>query len=257
MKDLNEIRTFFFDIEKTLTNWDEKVLGAEDLIMSLRESGKKVRFHTDNTLITRERYAEKLKQKGIKASKKQIITSGYVTAQLLAEKDVKKAYVIGEEGLINELEEEDIDFSEDAENIVVGLDRQFSYNKLQRAKKILDRGGEMYVCSTERTFRKSNGEKPHQLPINKALKVFGEGELTGKPSGHFRKVFKNYFSYYPENGLFIGDRLADIETGNRLGLTTAAVLTGEISEERLREADDIQRPDYALSSLDKLRRRVL
>lgn len=255
--EFDEIRTFFFDIEKTLTRWDDTVIGAEDLIMSLRESGKKVRFHTDNTLLTREKYAEKLRGMNIEASKDEILTSGYVTAQLLAEKDVKKAYVVGEEGLINELEKEDIDFSEDSENVVVGLDRQFSYNKLKRAQKILDEDGDMYFCSTETTFRRSSGDRPHQKALNEALKVFGDGELTGKPSDHFRRGFKDYFSYYPENGLFIGDRLADIETGNRLGLKTAAVLTGEITEEKLKEADEIQRPDVALSSLAKLRRRVL
>lgn len=255
--ELNEIRTFFFDIEKTLLNWDDTIIGAEDLIMSLRESGKKVRFHTDNTLLTRQQYAEKLNKMDIEASKEEIITSGYVSAQILAEKDVTKAYVIGEEGLIKELENQDIDFSEDAETVVVGLDRQFSYNKLKRAKKILDKGGEMYFCSGEKVFRKSSGERPHQLSMNKALSVFGEGELTGKPSDHFRRVFKDYFTYYPDNSLFIGDRIADIETGNRLGMSTAAVLSGGISEDKLKQADEIERPDYGISSLSKLRRRVL
>jgi len=255
--EFDEIRTFFFDIEKTLTRWDDTVIGAEDLIMSLRESGKKVRFHTDNTLLTRKKYAEKLRGMDIEASEEEILTSGYVTAQLLAERDVNKAYVVGEEGLINELEEEDIDFSEDAENVVVGLDRQFNYNKLRRAQNIVEDGGNMYFCSTEKTFRRSSGDRPHQFPANRALEVFSEGELTGKPSDYFRRAFKDYFSYYPGNGLFIGDRLADIETGNRLGLKTAAVLTGEISEQKLKNADEIQRPDFALSSLAKLRRRVL
>lgn len=255
--ELDETRTFFFDIDKTLLNWDDTIIGAEDLIMSLKESGKNVRFHTDNTLLSRKQYAEKLRGMNIEASEKDIITSGYVTAKILAEKDITEAYVIGEEGLINELENQDIDFSQDAETVVVGLDRQFSYNKLKRAKKILDKGGDMYFCSTEKTFRKTSGERPHQLSMNKALSVFGEGEVTGKPSGYFRAVFQDYFSYLPDNSMFIGDRLADIETGNRLGMTTAVVMTGEISEDILKRADEIQRPDYGISSLAKLRRRVL
>ncbi|MFB6114663.1 MAG: HAD-IIA family hydrolase [Candidatus Nanohalobium sp.] len=256
--EFDEIRTFFFDIEKTLINWNDTIIGAEDLIMSLRESGKKVRFHTDNTLLTRKGYAKKLRSMEIQASEDEIITSGYVAAQTLAEKDVTKAYVIGEEGLIKELEEEDIDFSQDAENVVVGLDRQFNYNKLKRAKKILDEeDSDLYLCSQEKTFRKSSDERPHQLPINRSVEVFGEGNMVGKPSDAFRRTFKDYFSYYPDNSMFIGDRLADIETGNRLGMTTAAVLSGEITEEKLKEADEMQRPDYALSSLAKLRKRVL
>lgn len=256
MKDLNDTKNFFFDLDKTLWNWDETIIGAEDTVDTLREKDRNVFFHTDNTLLTRQEYARKLTSMGIPAEKQDILTSSYVVARHLEERDVQQVYALGEAGLVNELEAHDIDVSEDANIVVAGFDRQFSYSKLKRAMHALGEG-ELYICSTEKTFRTSHGEQPHQSPTNLALQQFSDATLTGKPGDLFRKQFKKYFSYFPEKSLFIGDRLADIEAGNQLGMETAAVLSGDINPENLKQADEIQQPDYGISNLGKLKKRVL
>ncbi len=252
----DETKNFFFDLDKTLWNWDSTIIGAADLVDSLRESGKNIYFHTDNTLLTREAYAKKLTGLGIPAEQEDVLTSGYVAAKHLEKNDVQQVYAIGESGLLDELEARDISISEDAEQVVIGFDRQFSYNKLRRAMDIMS-SGTAYVCSTETTFRNSNRYQPHQGPLNRAVEEFGETVLLGKPGQVFRDIFQDYFDFFPGRSVFIGDRLADIETGNRLGMETAAVMSGDIDREKLAEADDIQKPDYGISSLAKLRRRVL
>ena len=40
-------------------------------------------------------------------------------------------------------------------------------------------------------------------------------------------------------------------------MKTAAVLTGDITEKKINHADEDAVPDYALTSLDKVRRRIL
>ncbi|MFB6292479.1 MAG: HAD-IIA family hydrolase [Candidatus Nanohaloarchaea archaeon] len=252
----DETKNFFFDLDKTIWNWDSTIIGAADLVDSLRESDRNVYFHTDNTLLTRKAYARKLTEMGIPADEEDVITSGYVAARHLEKEDVREVYAIGESGLFEELAARDINNSEDAARVVMGFDRQFSYNKLRRAMNIMS-SGTAYVCSTETTFRNSDRYQPHQGPLNAALEEFGETVLLGKPGQAFRDVFKEYFDFFPERSVFIGDRLADIETGNRLGMETAAVMSGDIDRQKLAEADDIQEPDYGISSLAKLRRRIL
>lgn len=253
---LDEVKNFFFDLDKTLWNWDETIIGAEDTIDTLREKDRNVYFHTDNTLLTRKEYAKKLTAMGIPAEEEQIITSAYTVAKHLEDQNVQQVYVIGESGLVNELEKHDINVSEDASIVVVGFDRQFSYSKLKRAARILG-SGELYVCSTENSFRSSNGGQPHQGPINRALSELAEPVNAGKPSEIFRRYFEKYFSYFPERSMFIGDRLVDIETGNRLGMKTAAVMSGDIDKEALAGAEEMQQPDYGISHLAKLKRRVI
>jgi HAD superfamily hydrolase (TIGR01450 family) len=255
--EFRENETFFFDLDKTLWNWDSLVIGAGDLVDSLRSTDRDVYFHTDNTLLSRREYADKLNNLGIEADKEDIITSGYVAAQILVERDVRKAYVAGSSGLIEELEEEGIEIDQDADTAVIGFDKQFNYGKLEKIMDIAENGSQVLVCSSETTFRRSDGDRPHQGPINRAIEELGDIELIGKPSETFRSVFKDYFSYFPGKSAFIGDRFADIKTGNRLGMTTGAVISGEIDERGLREAEDEEVPDYALTSLNKLRRRII
>lgn len=254
---LRENKSFFFDLDKTIWNWDDLTIGAADLIDSLRSTGRNVYFHTDNSLLSREQYAQKLNKMGINAQEEEILTAGYVAAKTLVDRDIQKAYVSGESGLIRELEEEDIEITEDAETAVVGLDRQFNYDKMEKIMRIAEKGGEILLCSSETSFRRSKKDKPHQGPVNKAVREFGKTEVIGKPSESYRKTFKDYFSYFPGKSVLIGDRFADIETGNQLGMTTAAVLSGEINEEKLRKAEEHEVPDYVLTSLNKLRRRII
>ena len=254
--DFDELNYFFFDLDKTIWNWDKTVIGAEDTIDSLREAGKEVYFHTDNTRLSRREYAKKLTDFGIPAEKEDILTSGYVAANYLARRNISKTYVIGEQGLIDELNEKDIDVSQDCETVLVGFDRQFNYEKLSRAFKILNEGGELIICSTESSFRTTKQVKPHQGTYNRALDFITQPTLSGKPSSVFRKEFKKYFSYFPEKSVFIGDRFADIETGNRLGMATAAVMSGDVDRDDLKQAEDLREPDYGLSSLTRLKRNI-
>jgi len=258
LDEIDQLKYFFFDLDKTVWNWDDTIIGSEDLIDSLRKTGKQVYFHTDNTLLSREGYAKKLTSMGIPAEKEDVITSSHVAARYLAERDINNVYVIGETGLTDELEEQEINIAEDSEVVVAGFDRQFNYNKLKRAANILQNGGELILCSTEKTFRTTQDKVPHQGPTNLALKEFAEEvTLVGKPSQQFQDEFRDYFSFLPTASVFIGDRLGDVELGNRLGMTTAAVMSGEIDREILAGAEDIETPDFGLSSLTRLRKRVL
>lgn len=256
--ELDEIRNFFFDLDKTIRNWDSTIIGAEDTIESLRGSGKNVYFHTDNTLLSREGYAKKLTSMGIPADKEQIFTAGYALSRHLEDQDVTKAYVIGESGLLNELEARDIVVSQESKTVVAGFDRQFSYDKLRRAADILRKdGSRLYLCSSEKDFRKTDSVVPHQGPTNLALKEYGSPEMAGKPGEIFRKYLKREYDFFGEKSLFIGDRLEDIETGNKLGMKTAAVMSGDVTREQLAKADDIRTPDLGMSNLTKLKRRII
>jgi len=255
--ELHENEKFFIDLDRTIWNWDEMKPGASDLLETIRTTGKEVKFHTDNTLLSRKGYADKLTEMGFQTDEEDVLTSGYVLAEELTSNGVKEVYVSGESGLITELQEKEITISDEAENAVLGFDRSFSYDKMQKIFNIAQKEGEVFVCSTERTFHRAKKIQPHQKTLNNAVKGFSETELVGKPSEIYKKRFKRYFSYFPGNSAFIGDRLEDIETGNKLGITTALVMNGATDHEELKNAKEEQVPDYAITDLDKLRRRII
>jgi HAD superfamily hydrolase (TIGR01450 family) len=255
--ELDEIKTFFFDIDKTLLNWDETITGAEDLIYTLRNADRHVRLHTDNSILTRQQYAEKLSSMGIPAEEEEILTSSHVTARHLSKEGVTEVYAVGESGLIEELEAEGIEVKQDADRAVVGLDRQFNYDKLTRVKNIADRGGKIYLLSTEKTFRRKQRELPHQGVTNPAFRELGETVLTGKPGQIYRDRFREYFSYFPDRSLMVGDRAEDIETGNRLGMKTAAVMSGDLDKDSMKNLDELEKPDIGISHLSRIRKKII
>ena len=254
--ELHENETFFFDLDRTLWNWDEMKPGAADLIETLRTSNRDVYFHTDNTLLSREGYADKLQNMGFKTNKDDILTSGYVAATELSKRGIQKAYVAGESGLVNEIQGQGIEITEDAEHAVLGFDRNFNYSKLEKIRNIA-KNGEAIICSTEKTFMRSETSHPHQKALNSGIREFSHPKLVDKQSKEYRRHFKKYFSYFPGKSAFIGDRLADVKTGNSLGMTTALVMNGATGEQELRKAEEKKIPDYALTSLHKLRRRII
>ena len=254
--EFEELRYFFFDLDRTLWNWDETITGAEDLIHTLEDRDRKVFFHTDNSVLSRRQYAEKLSGMGIPAEEENVLTSGYVAAEHLSSEGITETYVIGESGLVNELDRRGIEVKKDAETAVVGLDRQLSYEKIRKAKSIAESGGKIFLLSTEETFRRGERNLPHQGATNCVFQNFKETELLGKPSQIYRDSFRDYFSYFADKSIMIGDRIADIETGNRLGMKTASVMSGELDRETLASAEGLQEPDIGVSHLSRIREKI-
>lgn len=252
---LEDFEYFFFDIERTLIRWKETIIGAEDLIHTLNDSEKKIRFHTDNSLLTRASMAQKLSSLGIPAKEEQILTSGYVAGGYLKRQGINEVYAIGEQGLHEELSEHNIDVRQSADAVIVGLDRQFTYSKLRKAAKIAE-DGKFFICNSERDFQLDDETIPNQAPINNALATYGNPTLLGKPSKAYVDEMRNYYSFMPGRSLFIGDRIADIETGNKLGMKTALVMSGETDKSDLSGLEQSQKPDFGVSNLNRLTKKL-
>jgi len=255
--DLGDTKTFFFDLDQTLWNWDSAILGAEDLIHTLKKEDREVNFFTDNTLHTAEGYAEKLNSMDIEANPEDILTADHVAGRYFNRRDVHSVYVVGGSRLINGLDHYGVSISQSSENVLLGLDQQFNYRKLKKAAKILGNGGKLHICSNEKHIRKSSGRDPHQRALNRALKTFtGEPNLLGKPGEEYVNEFSSYFSFLPDKSMLIGDNLDDIEIGNKLGMETALVMSGNTSKNDIQTAENVRKPDYGVSNLSKLTRKM-
>lgn len=255
--DLSDIDNFFFDLDSTLWNWNSTILGAEDLIHTLKEDGKKVRYYTDNTRFNSKGYADKLRSMDIDAEKQDILTVGHVAGRYFNRRDLHTVYVLGGSNLINSLDSQGVSVDQSSKNVLVGLDQRFSYKKLRQAASILEGGGQLFICSREKYLRRSDGRIPHQLALNNALKTFTDNTtLLGKPSAEYVNEFTNYFSFLADTSMLVGDSLDDIEIGNRLGMQTALVMSGDTTKLEIRNAEDIRKPDYGVSNLAKLTKRV-
>ncbi len=246
---------FLLDCDGVLWRGREPIPGAREAVETLRASGRKVLFFTNNATLSRKGYLEKLRGLGFEAEVGEIYCSAYAAAAWLKGR-VKKVYVVGEEGLVEELELAGLEAAgpDEAECIVVGLDRKLTYRKLEEALRCLIRGALFVATNRDPTLPTERGLAPGAGAIVSALEAAAGREadmVIGKPSTYMYEHALREHRIEPATALAVGDRLdTDVEGAKRAGLAAALVLTGATG---LRELERARvKPDYVLASIRDL-----
>lgn len=247
---------FLFDLDGVLYRGSSPVAHAADAVATLRRLGKRLAFVTNNSARSPEEVAARLAGVGVSADPREIVTSGQVTADLLASRGVREAFVVGEAGLIASLAARGIrvldDTPSDAEVVVVGLDRAATYEKLRVASILVERGARLVASNPDRSFPAADG---HLWPGAGALLAAVEAttgvraEVVGKPHAPiFTAALDRAGGGRP---LVVGDRLdTDIEGAHGLGWDSALVLTGVSTRA---DVDSVgYAPTYVMEDLSRL-----
>ena len=246
------------DVDGTLVRGEQVVPGARAGIEALREAGCDVLFVSNNPTSHHEAYRERLIALGFTVAADEMVTSGTVTAEVLAtDHPADPVFVVGEPGLKRQLESVGITLTDeptDARVLVASIDRSFSYDTLVRAMQAL-RGGAVFVgTDPDMTIPTEDGEVPGSGAMIHAIEgVTGRtvDRMMGKPSTATIDVIRGRLGVPLESTLVIGDRLdTDIAMGARVGMTTVLVRSGVTTDSEL-EASTIE-PDYVVDSLEEI-----
>ena len=201
-----------FDLDGVLYRGDEPVPGAASALARLRADSATIRFLTNNSARTPVQIAKRLGGMGIEAQPSEILTSGLATAALLRrEGTTGTAFVVGERGVREALEEagiQTVDGDPDrVDLVVVGWDRELTYDKLRTAALLVQRGARLVATNADVTYPAPDGLWPGAGSILAAV-VAASGAtptVVGKPS---RPLFE---AAAEETGasrpLVVGDRL--------------------------------------------------
>mmetsp|Transcript_14091 Transcript_14091/g.38082 ORF Transcript_14091/g.38082 Transcript_14091/m.38082 type:complete len:327 (-) Transcript_14091:154-1134(-) len=100
---LQKYAGFIFDLDGTVWYGNHLIPGAAEVLELLRAQGKKIWFVTNNSSKTRATYVKKLMQLGVTAHLDEVLGSSFAAALYCSSIKAKKAYVIGEQGLVDEL----------------------------------------------------------------------------------------------------------------------------------------------------------
>lgn len=122
---------YLIDLDGTMYKGTEKIEEAGQFVQKLNELNIPYLFVTNNSSRTPKQVAEKLVSFDIPATEEQVFTTSMATANYIAEqKKDASVYVIGEEGIKQAIEEKGLMFGqEDADFVVVGIDRDITYEK--------------------------------------------------------------------------------------------------------------------------------
>ena len=225
---------FIFDLDGTIYKGDKLITNADVTVNKLKELKKELIFVSNKTTGSINDYYIFLKNKGINITEDEIINSTIVIINHLLNKyPQKKFFAIGEQSFINELSEAGIEYSDNPDLIdivIITLDRELNYNKLEIAAKALEKGAKFFAANIDNTCPVEDGEVLDAGSIISALEKRTHKKLEmhfGKPSEFMIDEIKRRLKINGDKVLLIGDRLeTDILMGNLLGVDTALVATG-------------------------------
>ncbi len=256
MKSLHSIKSLIIDMDGVLYRGRRPLPGAREFLQHLEERETAYILVTNNSTRTPEEYIAVLKEMGIEISPRRILTSALATADYLRNllPQGARLYPIGEEGLYSALAAQGFQFGERGVGaVVVGMDRQVTYEKLKTATLAIRRGARFVGTNPDKSFPAEEAIVPGTGAILAAIEAATGVQPTviGKPEPALFQMALQSMGATEEETAVIGDRLeTDILGGQRCGLTTILVLTG-ISQRQDLEASDIK-PDYVFQSLTQL-----
>jgi 4-nitrophenyl phosphatase len=213
-------------------------------------------FFTNNAVLRREQYAEKLRELGINATEDDVLSASYIAAQALDAEGVRDVFVVGEEGLRDELRAMNISHTEEADDVLVAVDRNFSYWKAARAAEILRDGGTLWTTSVDSYWWAGDRQLPGTDALATTIQLAAdhdEATLVGKPSEYAMDVLRDEWSLMPDNTVMIGDNIdSDIVFGNRLGYMTGLVLGGTSAPADLDAVDGFRKPNVVFREFKRI-----
>lgn len=222
-------------MDGVLWRGDAPIGDLRHIFARLRERGLKVAFATNNSTRTPEMYVERLASFGVTAEPWQVVTSSQAAAELLAEVIAPAGvFAIGEAGVMEALrakgfEPLPLERAEEAQAVVVGIDRGITFQKMAEAALLIRRGLPFIATNPDKTFPTPRGEIPGAGAwIAVLVTATGrEPVYAGKPAPTLLELARARLGTPREATLVVGDRLeTDIAAAQTAGLPCALVLSG-------------------------------
>ncbi len=257
MNELTNKRLFLLDMDGTLYLDDRLFPGAADFLAKIRACGGKYLFLTNNSSRSVDAYVAKMTRLGVPAAPADFLTSVDALIVFLertygAAVKKKKMYVVGTRSFCAQLAAAGFLLTEtpddDTEILILGFDRELTYRKLEDACRLLMRGVQeartsgdakaaaglpavdYYATNPDWVCPTAFGSVPDCGSMAWMLeKATGRlPKFIGKPEPDMALLAMAQCGCSAAETLLIGDRLyTDIACGNRAGVDTAFVLSGE------------------------------
>ncbi|KAM9832012.1 phospholysine phosphohistidine inorganic pyrophosphate phosphatase [Neosynchiropus ocellatus] len=210
--------------------------GSVEAVKRLKASNLKLRFCTNETQATREKFVAKLQRLGFDISVPEVFSPAPAAVALLRERSLRP-HLLVHEGLIPEFDSVD---KNDPNCVVIGdAAEYFTYQNLNDAFRVLISMEKpvLFSLGQGRYYKETDGLKLDVGVYMKALEYACdlEAEVVGKPSlAFFQSVLKD-MALQPHEVLMIGDDLVnDVGGAQRCGMKGVQVRTGKYrpSDER-------------------------
>lgn len=252
------IQLFLFDMDGTLYLGDRLFDFTTELLDTIKRTGRRYMFMTNNSSKSVADYIKKLERLGIGAQREDFITSSQATAYYLSKHHKgARLYVCGTESLKKELKDSGFTVTDElceVDCIVMGNDTELTFKKLEDVCRLL-LSRELpyiatnpdYVCPTE------FGSVPDCGSVcDMIFNCTGKRPLViGKPEALMPQLAMEMAGVEKEYTAVIGDRIyTDVKSGINAGAVSILVMSGETDQEIL--SASVDKPDIVLSDCGEL-----
>lgn len=255
---LREKTLYLLDMDGTIYKEDQIFDGTLDFLRELKKRGAQYVFITNNSSKSVEDYVKKVRKMGIDAGYENFYTSSQATAAYIQEHyPGKRVYCMGTRSLVKELKGAGIEVvtqaDDSAQVVLIGFDTENTSEKIRDTCIMLGKDLPYLATNPDLVCPVSFGYIPDCGSMSIMLKnaTGKEPFFVGKPEPVMVNCVLKKLNKKKEETVIIGDRLyTDIRTGERSGVDTICVLSGEASMEDICQGD--VKPTYIFDSVKEV-----
>ena len=254
MAELKDKRLFLLDMDGTIYLDEQLFDGTLDFLDHVQRIGGRVMYLTNNSSKSVGSYVEKLKRLGIEAKPKDFFTSVNATVLHLQKRSFHKIYAFGTNSFKQQLREGGLPVTdrleEDIDCLCMGFDTELTFQKLEDACILLNRGVEYIATNPDWVCPTWYGSVPDCGSVAEMLwRATGRRpQVIGKPQPYMVELAVKQSGFTKDQAILLGDRLyTDIKSGVNAGIDTVLVLSGEATLEDLAASD--VKPAYVFENI--------
>lgn len=257
---LDDYRGFVFDLDGTVYIGDSLLPGARRVVETIRRSGHRVLYLTNNPLATSSSYAEKLSRLGLPTEGHEVVSAlDALAAYLHRHHPASRVLPVAEPLVAQVLAAEGFtvvanDQAESADVVVVSFDRTFDYLKLTAAFRAVRVGAIIVATNPDRFCPSPEGGLPDCAAMLAAIEACTGATaeaVVGKPSEWMAEAILARLDLPAASVLMCGDRVeTDVAMARRAGMAAGLVLTGATDLWTAQRADPA--PTHVLNGISDL-----
>ena len=253
---LSRKRLLLFDLDGVFYKGkEERVrIGGTKAVEAVRSTGKLLYILTNNSTDSVETIHSRLAEFEIPVKTEEILSSALLTAEYVRRKyGTVTYYLVGEKGLDEEMKKcgHLRSAGKRADFVVVGLDREVTYGKLDTAVRLVREGAGLVATHSAKLYMYKNGPAIATGPIVKAIE-YGSGRratVIGKPSPLMFSIALKRAGCKKEDAVMIGDQVdTDVAGASRAGIDSVLVTSG------VDRSAEGYRPLAVVSNVDEIAR---
>jgi NagD protein len=241
MCDLAGIRAkkgYIIDMDGVIYHGNRLLPGAKELVAWLLARDKSFLFLTNSSERSPRELQQKLARMEIRVPEENFYTSALATASFLSSQQPHgSAYVIGEAGLTNALYEAGFSMDDTSPDyVVVGDTRSYSYERVERAVRLVLKGARLIGTNPDLTGPGEEGIVPSTGALISPIELATgrKAYFVGKPNPLMMRHALKRLACQREQTAIIGDRMdTDVISGIEAEIDTVLVLSGVTQREDL------------------------